>query len=138
MPDYNISKRSAGYIRDRVQSLMTSRVTIYDHGENVMGNDGVVTYTMRDARYNGKARIWESDTGATLVEGEAAITLTQTNISIPWGSYQPKKDDVVKFSHCPAYPSYVGRAFRVIAVDLDGGVHRMTVTSYADSAVWES
>jgi hypothetical protein len=141
MARYNVSDRSVAYVRNRAATMMASNVSIYDNGENRMGLDGVVVYTMRNPLYTGSASIWETSTGATLVEGEAAITLMQTNISIPFGSYLPSKDDVIKVNSCPSDPSYVGRSFRVVAIDKSGrfgATIRMTVTSYADSAVWDA
>jgi hypothetical protein len=142
MPNYDASDRSVAYVRDRIQSLMTSLVSVYTHGDKVLGDDGIVTYVMRNPLYTGKARIWESRTGDVVVQGDVALTQTNTNISIPFGSYEPKTDDVVRVANCPRDQRQNGRAYRVVAVDSGAGqmgaVYRMTVTSYSDSAVWES
>lgn len=138
---YNVSGRSVAYVRDRIQSLMTCRVSIYDSGNRILNPDtGRVTTSLTNPWYTGKARIWESSTGATVMMGDAAVTLMQTNISIPIDSGMPKKDQIVVVHSAPQDTDLEGRAFRVIAVDGGGQIgaaRRMTVTAYTDSDVWE-
>jgi hypothetical protein len=89
--------------------------------------------------YAGKARIWESNTGQIVIVGDAAITLMQTNISIPFSAPKPKRDQIVVVNYAPQDSDLDGRAFRIIAVDGGGQIgatRRMTVTAYTDSDVW--
>jgi hypothetical protein len=115
-------------------------VSIYGGAQKGLNTDtGVVETLFVAPWYSGKARIWESNTGATAMMGEAAVTLMQTNISIPFHVGMPKKDQIVVVTSAPQDPDLVGRAFRVIAVDGGGQIgaaRRMTVTAYTDSDVW--
>lgn len=137
---YNVSSRSVSYVRDRIQTLMSCQVSIYNDAEKVLDRvTGVVETQFMDPWYTGKARIWETNTGATVMMGEAAVTIMQTNISIPFNAGAPKKDQIVVVSASPQDPDLVGRAFRVIAVDGNGQIgaaRRMTCTAYTDSDVW--
>lgn len=137
---YDVSSRSVKYVRSRVQTLMSCRVSIYEDATKVLNETtGVVETQFIDPWYSGKARIWESNTGATAMMGDAAVTLMQTNISIPFDVGMPKKDQIVVVTHAPQDTDLTGRAFRVIAVDGGGQIgatRRMTVTAYTDSDVW--
>ena len=137
---YNVSSRSVSYVRDRVQTLMSCNVSIYNGAEKVLDRvTGVVETQFTNSWYTGKARIWETNTGATVMMGDAAVTIMQTNISIPFNSGVPKKDQIVVVNSSPQDPDLVGRACRVIAVDGNGQIgaaRRMTCTAYTDSDVW--
>lgn len=140
MPAYNVSDRSVAYVRDRVQTLMACTVSIYESAEKVLDTQtGRIGTATSPLLYRGKARIWESNTGQILMMGETAITLMQTNISIPFSAPKPKRDQIVVVNVCPQDPDMVGRAFRVVAVDGGGQIgatRRMTVTAFTDSDVW--
>jgi hypothetical protein len=119
---------------------MSCNVSIYNGAEKVLDRvTGVVETQFTNSWYTGKARIWETNTGATVMMGDAAVTIMQTNISIPFNSGVPKKDQIVVVNSSPQDPDLVGRACRVIAVDGNGQIgaaRRMTCTAYTDSDVW--
>lgn len=139
---YNISDRGVSYVRDRIQQLMTSSVSIYSHAEPVLNEStGLLESPLGAAKYTGKARIWESNTGETILMGEAAVTMSRTSISIPFDTtYIPVKDDIVKVLTCFQDKSLVGKYYRVVSIDGNGqigAVRRMGVVSYSPSSVWE-
>ena len=138
---YNVTRRSVEYVRDRVQTLMSCRVSIYGGAGKVLNTStGVVETQWVDPWYSGKARIWETNTGSLVMMGDAPVTLMQTNISIPFDVGVPQKDQIVVVTHSPQDPDLVGRAYRVVAVDGGGQIgatRRMTCTAYTDSDVWQ-
>lgn len=140
MVRYNVSRRGMEYVRDRVQTLMSCRVSIYGGAQKAFSADtGRVETQWVDPWYSGKARIWETNTGGIQMMGDAPVTIMQTNISIPFHAGVPKKDQIVVVTHSPQDPDLVGRAFRVVGVDGNGqmgAARRMTVTAYTDSDVW--
>lgn len=141
MKSLNVSDRSIRYVRDRVQALMTSTIAIYDRARPVFNpTTGNMEPTVRYPVYYGPARVWESDKGAVIIQGDVEITQITTHISIPFESYEPGKDEIVRVISCPQDQSIVDKCFRIVSVDGSGqigAVRRMTCTSYTDSLVWE-
>lgn len=127
-------------MRKRTQDHMGAKVSVYRSGTTTFNSTtGMIDTPARTAYYQGKARIWTVNTGQAVIAGEADITLANTNISIPWGSASPQKDDLIIVESNPPDPTLVGKAFRVMAIDgggLIGGSIRMTCATFTDSAVW--
>lgn len=137
----NISPRAVAYVRDRVQGLMACQVEIYDSaGMAFDETTGMSSVVVREPWYSGKARIWETNSGATQIVGESPVAMMQTNISIPFDAGPPKKDQIVVVTDAPQDPDLVGRAFRVLSNDGTGqigAVRRMAVSAYDDSFIWQ-
>ena len=135
-----VSQRSQQYVRSRVQQHMAATITLYRYGTTEFDEDtGMVEIPTRSSIYEGKARIWQTNEGQAVIAGEADIATLTTNVSIPWESVMPHKDDVVVVKRNPGDVGLVGKAFRVLLVDgggLIGGARRMQCSALADSAVW--
>lgn len=135
-----VSDRSREYVRKRAQDHMGATVSIFrDATQSFNSTTGIVETPVRTAYYTGIARVWTVDSGQVILAGEADITTANTNVSIPWGSAQPQKDDLVKINSNQADPTVVGKVFRVMNIDgggLIGGTIRMSCTAFTDSAVW--
>lgn len=135
-----VSQRSQQYVRNRVQQHMAATVTLYRYGSTEFDDDtGMVEVPSRSSIYEGIARIWQTNEGQVVIAGDSDIATLTTNISIPWDSVMPCKDDIVVVKSNPGDVGLVGRAFRVLYVDgggLIGGARRMQCSALADSAVW--
>jgi len=122
---------------------MAATVTIYRHAETIDFDDITGLADLPGPRtevYSGKARIWTSNTGSVTVVGEAEITLTMTNVSIPLDASLPQKDDVIVVDANAHDTATVGNTYRVMGVDgggLIGGARRMSCSTFSDSAFWE-
>lgn len=137
-----VSNRSREFVRKRAQDHMTANVKIY-RPVDVQFNDltGMVETPARDPYYTGIARIWQQNTGDSMILGEAHISTSTTNISIPFGSPTPKIDDVVLVVSNAVDPTTVGQAYSVMHFDgggLIGGTIRMSCRRLADSATWQN
>lgn len=135
-----VNEHQRQYVRSRAQDHMNSTVSIYrDAGSIFDDTDGSFQVTTNDPYYTGKARIWLSNAGSAVVIGEADITTTITNISIPFSVTSPQKDDIVVIDDNPNMESLENIAYRVTAVDgggFIGATQRMTCVALTDSAIW--
>lgn len=135
-----VSDRSRQYVRKRAQDHMGANVSVYRGTTQTFNSTtGMVETPVSAPYYTGVARVWQVDSSQVIMAGEADITVANTNISIPWGSTLPKKDDLVKINKNPVDPTLENEVFRVMGVDgggLIGGSIRMSCAAFTDSAVW--
>ena len=135
-----VSDRQRQYVRRRIQDHMNSTVSIYRDAGSVFDEvDGSFQVTTNDPYYEGKAKVWLSNTGSALVIGEADITTTVVNISVPFNEPVPQKDDIVVIETNPNMTSLEGTAYRVTAIDgggFIGATQRMSCVALTDSAIW--
>lgn len=136
-----VSNRSREFVRKRAQDHMISKISIYRPVDVTFNSlTGMVETPTRDPWYVGKARIWQQNTGESVILGEANVSLSTLNISIPFGSDAPKIDDVVTVALNPSDPTLEGTAHAVVYYDgggMIGGTIRMSCRSLADSAEWQ-
>jgi hypothetical protein len=116
-------------------------VSVYRPVAVVFDEDtGMVEAPDSEPVYKGKARIWQQDTGGTVILGEAGISLSSVNISIPFDSPLPKIDDIVIVNRCSSNKAVEGVGYVVTHFDgggMIGGTLKMSCQSLADSATWK-
>lgn len=137
-----VSQRAREYVRKRAQDHMIATVTLY-RPVDVTFNDttGIVGTPSRASYYTGKCRIWSLNTGSSVIIGETDIAVSDTIISIPFGSPAPKIDDMAVVGINPPDPTLNSMAFIVQHFDgggLIGGTIRMNCKALADSADWQN
>lgn len=137
-----VSQRAREYVRKRAQDHMTATVSLYRSADVTFSDTtGVSTTPTRTAYYTGKCRIWSLNTGSSVVIGDTDIAVADTVISIPFGSAEPKIDDMAVVSDNPPDPTLEDQAFIIQHFDgggLIGGTIRLSCKAIVDSANWQN
>jgi len=121
MTRITVSDYARRYLKDRVQSHMTSKVTINRIQRGALNEStGLYTADSGTLIYSGEARIWTVNTGTVFDTGAGEMALASTYCSIPQDSVVPNKDDQVVVLYCPGDLDLDGRVFRVVYVDGGG------------------
>jgi hypothetical protein len=119
---------------------MEAEISLYRYGTTDFNDlTGLLSVPSRSAIYVGKARLWQANDGTVIVTGDADISSTVTNISIPWNGVEPQRDDIAVVTYSPIDDAMLGKAFRVVSVDgggLIGATRRMRCIALAESASW--
>lgn len=140
MTGRTVSDYARRYVRDRAQAHMNCTIILSRHRDGLLDPDsGLYTADTGKVIYRGKARIWDSTTGAIINVGEADLATTATYCSIPFDSEMPRVDDLIRVISAPVDGALESRGFRVMNVDGGGlirATRRMQITALAENRSW--
>jgi hypothetical protein len=146
LPPIVVSPYARAYARAHATAHMYYTVRIERMSLGVFDQvGGGIVPAVKALIYTGPARIWTVTGPQVIAVGEDEMSMTQTNLSIPWDADPvPHRDDIATVVDYNPHGGFgdqalIGKTFRVLDVQYGGQMYatrRMSVQAIEESAAW--